>query len=393
MGSTATLEDRARPVSTLRLAFIVIECLALLDTLPAARWWWPLPIIVGQIGLGLRTRWRFDPQRAGRIAALLAFDVIAFTALLGMAGAASNPFTVGLLVYIAVSVISLPPRYSWALVGLTVGGYAVLFVGHDPHAHHDMGKHLRGMWFGFAATASLMVLFGSRIHRQLVDARARLSRSKQLAALGALAASTAHELGTPLGSIAVATGEMARALEINPCGELADDVALIAGEVRRCRRILDRLAHDVGHARGEGREAVDLVALAHALARIPEAADRVTVVAPDALAVQSFPSSVRRAVQAVLDNALRAGPGPVELRLGRRPDGARIEVVDQGCGMAPEVLAQATDPFFSTRGGDGLGLGLYLAVNIIEQIGGRLVIESTRDQGTRVSIDLPLEAR
>lgn len=379
----------------LRWAFLAVETLAILGSLPAHRWWYAGAILVAQIALIILFS-RYTRRRTASshlIAGVLAMDIIAFTGLLAMAGGASNPFTVAFLVYIAVSVSTLPWRLSWALVGLCVGGYGVLFIGHDPHAHHDMSRHLRDMWLGFAGTAALMAWFGGRIHAELrarstalVNARARAARGEQLAALGALAASAAHELGTPLGTIAVANGEMAQALDDGRADDVRADIELIRTEILRARVVLDRLAHDVGYARGESIATVRLLGLlSEVVAPLDAARVEFDVAVP---AFPTFPIALKRALRSIVDNALRAGPETVLVRAEAGEDHVTIAVCDRGVGMSGETLRRAAEPFFSTRDGDGMGLGLFLARSIIEQIGGTLTIESVPGQGTTVRIQL-----
>jgi two-component system sensor histidine kinase RegB len=103
--------------------------------------------------------------------------------------------------------------------------------------------------------------------------------------------------------------------------------------------------------------------------------------------------AVGQSVQALVRNALQASPAgrPVLLRLGLDGDRLRVEVEDQGEGMAPEVLARAGEPFFSTRGsGHGLGLGLFVARSLAEQLGGDLSLDSTPARGTRACLVVPL---
>jgi two-component system sensor histidine kinase RegB len=103
-----------------------------------------------------------------------------------------------------------------------------------------------------------------------------------------------------------------------------------------------------------------------------------------------------QSVQALVRNALQASPPEkaVVLRLGLEQGQLRVEVEDGGEGMQPEVLARAGEPFFTTRlPGQGLGLGLFVARSLAEQLGGDLSLASAPAQGTRVRLTLPLVTR
>jgi two-component system sensor histidine kinase RegB len=258
-----------------------------------------------------------------------------------------------------------------------------------------MSKHLYGMWIGFAGTAALTAWFGGRIHAELrartdalMAAQTRAAWGEQLAALGALAASCAHELGTPLGSIAIAAEEMPAALEGGALEDVRDDIALIQSEVQRCRAVLNRLANDAGEARGESQVRFDVHACLRDLIASEPEPERVQLEGASA-SVSGYPLALARIVRALLDNGRRAGPDDVIVRLHPTADGIEIQVRDTGRGMSSEILGRATEPFFSTRQTDGLGLGLYLAARIAEQLGGILLLESALGEGTVARLQLP----
>ncbi len=358
---------------------------------------WPLVAIgvVQALSNAAAYRRRASPALA---AALMAVDVLALTGVLRLTGGAFNPYGVFYLVYVALAVITLPPGWAWGLVALSVGGYASLFGEHDAHMAHDMGAHLRGMWVAFAITAVAVVWFAGRVNAALrareaalAEARRAATEAERLASLGTLAAGAAHELATPLGTIAIAARELGLSLPDAP-REVLDDVALIAAEVRRCQRILERLAADAGRPAGEGVREVEVETL---LARALEGVDaaRVDLHLAPALAGQTlrvFERAWTEPVRSVVDNALLADPaGRVRVEVDPAGDGARVVVSDTGPGMEPEVLARATEPFFTTRpAGQGMGLGLFLARTLTEGAGGRLHLASTPGAGTTVTLTL-----
>ena len=198
--------------------------------------------------------------------AALTLDTLLLTGLLHATGGASNPFSVLYLVYITLAAVVLGARWTWFLAALSVGCYGLLFATHLPleHACHlapEMQLHLQGMWVAFCVAAVLTAYFvvqmSTAIERrdaEMSAMRDRAARSERLASLTTLAAGAAHELGTPLATIAVAARELERSIRALPGAQaaaLVEDATLIRSEVDRCRAILNRLGAQVGQTPGE----------------------------------------------------------------------------------------------------------------------------------------------
>ncbi|HEX6272959.1 MAG TPA: HAMP domain-containing sensor histidine kinase [Polyangiaceae bacterium] len=359
--------------------------------------------------------------RSVHVAAAIAADLLLFTALLYLSGGPSNPFSFLYLVHLALAAVMLPPRLGWALVGLSLACSAALFVQHVPlagsahqHHHHVPGMkmdhaasgfdwHLRGMWVALGVAASFIVYFLRRValelaarERQLAVARERISRSERLASLATLAAGAAHELGSPLGTIAVAARELERSLAQRE-GEsvLQEDARLIRAQVDRCRHILDELASNAGGPPGAAADEVPLAEfIARAVERFPDKS-RIAIALPAPAPRLCVPRlAVEKALGSLVHNALLATPnGGVRLSATRSGSELVLLVEDDGPGMPADVLEHATEPFFSTReAGAGMGLGLFLATSVAEQLGGRLELESRVGKGTRASLVLPASA-
>ncbi len=370
-----------------------------------------LPLTELGIVLGVETAanlWVFPrlAARAGRdadrlAAAGIAFDVLALTALLYLTGGPFNPFNFLYLVYIALAVVVVGARTTWALLALSVLAFGGLFFDHRHlhalHDHHDaIGLHVQGMWYAYIVASVFIVYFISRVRLALErrEAELRLAqdqahRAEKMASLATLAAGAAHELSTPLATIGLVASEMAPAAT----GAVAEDVTLIRAEVDRCRRVLDQLAADSGQTVGQQLEPASLGELVTtALAELRDGA-RVTERVSDATrsrVVQVPSRSFVHALRAVVMNALQAGDGEVTLTASADGEGATIAVADRGVGMSADVLARATDPFFTSREtGEGMGLGLFLAQSVLDSVGGRLAVESTEGVGTTVTLWLP----
>jgi two-component system sensor histidine kinase RegB len=362
---------------------------------------------------------------------LLLFDATVLTAVLYTTGGASNPLSALYLLPIALAAVMLPARWAWVLAFLGVGAFRLLFYapsmadhgtmhggmhGMHDHAMHGMAHdhaammaasneafalHLEGMWIAFSLTAVAVAYFVTRVSgslrdrdRQLAAVRARAERAERVAALASLAASTSHELGTPLGTIMLAATEMQRAIERGAGGDaLRADATLVHDQARRCREILDAMLVEAGEVAGE--------------APVPVTLDRVVTQAIDALAAgegsrvdarvdgSEHVRIPQRVVSQVLHNLLRnafdasATDAQVSLRADATGPTLRFTVEDRGAGMTAEQIAHAAEPFVSGKPGRGKGLGLFLVQSVADRLGGRLAIESTPGLGTRVTFTIP----
>ena len=358
-----------------------------------------LLLVAAASNLGLQALWDAEgPGPRGLTGGVLVLDTLVLTGLLYASGGPANPCSALYLSEVALAASALGSRWGWAVALLSMGGYGLLFPYHQPlghldHAMGDMGWHLWGMWAGLAATSGLIAHFVGHLsdaHRaqqtETGALRERAERDGRLAAITALAAGAAHELATPLGTIALAVQDLDPA---DP-DSLAEDVALIRSEVARCRKILDGLAHEGGQLVGEVPQTLDLrawgslapanfigqirLALKHGLLRVP-------------------PRGFDMVLRALVKNALEAaGPEAVIDLTGQRvPGGAYLLTVeDPGPGFSGELLSQVGGPFLTTKGEEGLGLGLFLARGYMERLGGRLEVDS-RPGCTRVSLVFPPE--
>jgi len=371
----------------------------------------PLAVIWGlevasNVALALWVR-RNRTARASAVAGLMALDTLLLTVLLGLSGGPSNPFSVLYLVDVALGAVVLTPALSWALLAFVLLCFGSLFLPLPWRTGEGLGHaelmrlHLRGMWVSFALSGGMLVVFVLRVRRALARGEAELEREREragrrerLASLATLAAGTAHALGSPLSTIAVAAHELERRLAALP--DAAEDARLIREQVSRCREALARMSTEAGQSPGEALDPRPVSLLLDEALEGLEDAGRVQVEVQDGLrqATAALPiRAVGQSVQALVRNALQASSAgtPVHLRLGLDGAWLRVEVEDRGAGMLPEVLARAGEPFFSTRGsGQGLGLGLFVARSLAEQLGGDLSLVSTPREGTRARLTLPL---
>ncbi len=376
----------------------------------------PLVVVLSNVWLSRRTPAADQPAQLAESTLIgwsFALDTLCLTAVLMLTGGPNNPFSLLYLVHITLSATILTQRQTWALGGLACLCFAALFAGYRPiaalemHQHGDgVNLHLAGMWVSFAVASVLVAMFSGKIsellrerEKSLLIMQEELARKDRLASLVTLAAGAAHELSTPLGTIAIVAKELERcATNTVQESTVADDSRLIRTEVERCRRILQRMSIEGAEPAGEALEAV---AVSQLLAGVqtffPNSESlRIEVPQADREAILSVPRhAVEQALIALVKNAMEASaPGASVTLAVSRPaasDYIRFKVRDTGSGMSVEALRHAGEPFFTTKEpGKGMGLGIFLVRTLADRLGGRLALESTPGAGTTAMLELPL---
>jgi len=335
------------------------------------------------------------------LAVVMAMDVALLTGLLYFTGGSHNPFSFLYLVQIALAAVVLRAHWTWMLVALSLGSFGVLVAVHQPLAGQEILRD-QGTWIALGVASAFIVHFLRRVtaalaqrERELTEARARAARQERLASLATMAAGAAHELSTPLGTIALVAKELERSLMRNGDASLIEDAQLIRNQVARCRAILDQMSGGPGEHLTEGMEAVTLADLVRESLIGIRPGPRVRLdVTPGASTATLYlpPRTVVQALRSIVNNAQDASPPDREVLVAATRTGAKvtIEIIDRGLGMSPEVLARAGEPFFTTKEpGRGMGLGLFLARAVIESVSGSLRIDSQPGQGTCVTISMP----
>lgn len=370
-------------------------------------------LIAGAIASNIWLSWQSRRRRPLPMAAggwLVCADVAVLSWLLHEAGGVLNPVAIFYLVYIVLAALVLDRLWAWVVTALSIGGYGLLFL--TPSAelavagsmHPEIGLHVRGMWLAFAGTSLLVAILVARLavlierrDRALAELRARADRDARLASLATLSAGAAHELSTPLATIAVAARELEVALARNHADdECLADARLIRAEVDRCRRVLHDMAARLSQPMGE-------VAMARAIDEVIDMAIA-PLTAPQRQRIRRaghadvqvvWPTGVvKQTLVNVIQNALQASKtaAPVIVNVAVTADRVALAVTDTGAGMSPDVLARAGEPFYTTKAqGEGMGLGLFVARSTVEQLGGTLTIDSREDIGTTVTMTLPID--
>ncbi|MEM7675285.1 MAG: HAMP domain-containing sensor histidine kinase [Myxococcota bacterium] len=338
---------------------------------------------------------------AARFSGLVVIDTLVLTGWLSLNGGPANPFSVLYLIYVTTAAISTNARTTWLTVAASSVGFACVFSSHWPWpaalggshgSGHSYGVHLQGMWFAQTVTAIVVALFVRRLAEALQRSQQRRSETSQMLGLATLAAGAAHEIGNPLGTIAVAASEAERQLRLGrSADEAIDDLQLIAQEVGRAKDVLGRMAVGAGELRGEGPVSMPLDRF---MIEVVDALDLGSIIRIDhapKVMVRWPAQATQQALSQLLQNAVEASqPGQV-VRFNAHISSTGIEmtIFDEGCGMTRTTLERVGEPFFTTRAGKGQGLGVFISRVLVEHMRGRMAIASMPQEGTRITIWLP----
>lgn len=390
-----------------RLIVLAAEVSVIL--LAIARWSFELPLLplfalfVTVLAISAGTAWRLArvPEISdGELFLQLTIDVAALTVLLYLTGGAGNPFTPFYLLSLTLTAVALPGGYAWVMVMLTLTCYTLLTRFYIPlppvRADFPSDIHELGMWFAFAFSAFLIALYAVQMARSVRD-RDRLIASlheqklqqDHLLALGTLAAGAAHELGTPLSTLAVVLKDADAA---KPLG--TERLDLLRDQVERCKGILGSLTATAGGWRAESGAALDLESwLRHLIDRWqssrPGSNARVALAGPTPGPRIVIDQTLEHALTNVFNNAVDASPDAIEIEATWTTVELRIEVRDRGKGVAPELRSKVGAERVTTKQ-DGLGLGLFLTFQTLRRFGGEVTLSDRDGGGTRCLIELPL---
>lgn len=382
----------------------------------------PLPAMFAVIGglvlLNLFSMLR--PRRQGEIGnadlfASLLLDFAALTALLYLSGGAGNPFVFLYVLQVMLGAILLEAWSSWVLVVLSCLAFAVLTRYHLPldlpeaEPERRLALQLIGGLVCFVMVVVLLRLLVQRINANLRQRDERLADLRQQAAeedhivrMGLLASGAAHELGTPLATLSVILGDWRHLPEFRDHPERRQELEEMDAELKRIKGIVGGILLSAGEARGEAAELTTVARFLDGLVaewrtHAPGTTlEHVTEEPLDALAFRRAPivagPALRQVIFNVLDNAREVSPDWVGLSVRCEAGELRLTVRDRGPGFASEMLERLGKPYQSSKSQPGRGLGLFLVVNVLRKLGGRVSAANSEAGGAVVTLSLPLSA-
>jgi two-component system sensor histidine kinase RegB len=339
----------------------------------------------------------------------LGYDTLQLGVLLFLTGGMQNPFAILMLAPVTVAATILSRSSVFALSAITVAALSLLALVHLALPHRpDMSLvphplYVLGMWTGLVSSTLFIsgyIWSVAEEARRMRDAFAAtqlaLAREQRISAVGSLAAAAAHQLGSPLATIAVVAKELVR--DVPGDSPFAEDAKLLLSQSERCRTILAELTRrrdgpdgeDSGEftplpfsalveAAGEPhrRDGVEIVYRTHDGGR----ASGEPLVAPRPEFMQGLGN--------LIQNAAQFARSEVTVTTSWSEDAVSVDIVDDGPGFAQQVLPRIGEPYISGRSGEAqhMGLGIFIATSLLERIGARLDFANVAQGGAEVVVE------
>jgi two-component system sensor histidine kinase RegB len=333
----------------------------------------------------------------------LGYDVLQLAVLLYLTGGLQNPFSILILAPVTVAATILSRRAVIALSLLAVAAISVLALRHMPLPWRNEPlvfppELVLGIWIAlvlatvFIGGYTWSIAQGARRLRDAMAAtQLALAREQRVSAVGALAAAAAHELGSPLATIAVVAKELAR--ELPGSSPHAEDAALLLSQSERCRRILAELAQQPEEDGGSPYTRLPISALVETAAA-PHRHQGIRLILATAGAAAEDEPLVRRSPEIMhglnnlIQNAVQFAAREVSITTFWDAQSVMVEIDDDGPGFPLHLLGRLGEPYLSTRAGvtDHMGLGIFIAQSLLERSGARLAFDNLAEGGAHIAI-------
>jgi len=334
-------------------------------------------------------------------------DVAALTGILYFTGGASNPFAFLFLLPLMITATVLPRMHTWLMAAITVCCYTLLMVVRRPVIEFIAGEgesifdlHIIGMWLGFVLIAALIAHYvvgmGETLRerdRSLAEAREQALNDERVLALATLATGAAHELSTPLATMAIITDDLSHDLQQSGNQDIAQQLDTLRAQIDRCKEALSIMSTSSGVMRADSAKRAYLSNF------LQDIVDELATLRPGAVIKVEIDGTApgpvliveRRLSQAlinILHNALDASPDDVTVRATWDKEHANIRILDRGDGLG--VNAVRAEKLGNSSKKDGLGVGLFISQAAIDQLGGQISFQDRSEGGTEAIIELPI---
>ncbi len=370
-----------------------------------------------------------EPVTELEVFSQISIDVFAMASLLYLTGGASNPIIWVFLLPLILTAIMLPQAYAWNMVILTCCTYTVL-IGYniplpsvEPHIpdpsmvnpemqhymhnmqdEHYFNLHIFGMWVGFVLSSGLVAFFVVELsktlkerERSLAEARENALRDERVVSLGTLAASAAHDMGTPLGTMAILTHEIELDYPEKDYPDLFQKIKIMNQQMSRCKDALSVLSASAGEMRAESGKPMFLINYIDEVLnqwRAHNTTSKLNLDITPSVEVNAkliADRTLTHSIINILNNAAEVSPPyqGIDFKADWNEEMLHLSIRDFGPGFPEEIVGFAgKQPVKSSK--QGLGVGLFLTYSTINRLGGSIKFINMDTGGACVDIKLPL---
>jgi len=329
-----------------------------------------------------------------------------------------NPFSIGYLVFVVIAAVTLNQKWVWTITLSTLIGFTAISYLHVPihqlmhHSETSLSLHLKGMVIAYAFTAIIVSLFLSRIVKEHSDLREQYLHMKssleKIARVTTVTADAVHQLRTPLATMKLIVDELSfyhgsNTKDLVGGHQLSsydpmEDIALLSQQIERCNDLLTDMCYQNGNIHGASFSEVSIDTIwedacseisQDSLGLIQLCNINKTIIVPKLPLVKALRGLIINAIQAVSENREFSKR---QIHLSSEVNTSHVEftISDNGCGMDEATKSMCHHPFFTTKfNSTSLGLGLFVANTVALQLGGTLIINSTKGKGTQISLIIP----
>ncbi len=352
----------------------------------------------------LRRKW---PVSNIEFFAQLLIDVFALSGLLYFSGGSTNPFISLYLLPLTIAAATLPWRFTWVMAVITICCYTLLLSNYVPlphdHSKHlvEFNLHVSGMWLAFVLSTVIIAWFVVKMSisirdrdHDLAQAREQALRNEQIIALGTLAAGAAHELGTPLSTMAVIAGELQK--EHPDDSEFQNNIHILRDQITHCKQTLTQLLAKAGQTRVEGGSQLPVDEFLNSLLEKWKLIRPTVQFSYHSDGLRPAPKImdnqlVSQSILNLLNNAADASSKHIDIKSHWDTNQLHLEIIDDGEGLSAEVAERIGEAFFTSKApGQGFGIGLFLANANIERLGGSVHLFNLENGGACTQVTLPL---
>lgn len=345
----------------------------------------------------------------GEVAGTLLFDITQLFFLVFLTGGLNNPFALLILAPVAISAMALTPIVTALISAITILLVTILAFWHLPLLTVDgfvmqmPQVFVYGFWFAISIGVVFLSVYAGRVTSEvhamsdaLKATQMALSREQKLTDLGGVVAAAAHELGTPLATIKLASGELMEELADNP--ELQEDATLIRDQADRCRDILRSMGQagkdDLHMHRAPIAAIVREAAEPHADRGKELHYDIAPIASTGTLpqpVIERRPEIIH-GLRNLVQNAVDFAHANVWIDVFWDEKEISVRIIDDGQGYSPHVINRIGDPFLRFRrsnqprneasrrpGYEGMGLGLFIAKTLLERSGAEMSFANASD--------------